>query len=174
VFLGAARLPVELAVGWEKGATAPWSLATDEAAGLPTLRCYGLRFCLEEGFWDHQSGGFPGESSRLRDAAAVPRLCLVLATATLVWVCPGAGVVATGRRREVDRHGFRGLSSARLGGSGSRRGLARGGELSGKLPRPTACAPEPAHASRRQPDRSRWREDLASHSLFLFEAPSMA
>lgn len=174
VFLGAARIPVELAVGWEKGAKEPWILATDEAAGPPTLRCYGLRFCIEEGFLDHKSGGFQWESSRLRDAEALQRLCLVLATATLVLVCQGAVVVATGRRREVDPHWFRGLSYARIGWNWIRRVLARGGELIGKLPLPTACDPEPARASRRQPDRSRWMEDLPCHYLFLFGAPSMA
>lgn len=33
VFLGAARVPVERAVDWEKGAKEPWIIVTDEAAG---------------------------------------------------------------------------------------------------------------------------------------------
>lgn len=172
-FLGAARLPVELAVGWEQGAKAPCSLALAEAAGPPTRRRYGRRVCIEEGVWDHQSGGFQGESSRLRDAAALPRLCLVRAAATLVLVCQGAVVVASGRRREVDPHWFRGLSYARIGGNWIRRVLARGGELIGKLALPTARDPAPARASRRQPDRSRGLEDRPCRHWFLVAAPSM-
>lgn len=62
-----------------------------------TLRDYGLRFAIEEGFLDAKSGGFQRESSRLRDAEALQRLCLVMAAATLALVCQGAAVVAGGR-----------------------------------------------------------------------------
>ncbi|MDD5503099.1 MAG: hypothetical protein PHH26_06530, partial [Candidatus Thermoplasmatota archaeon] len=165
--------PVELAVGWEKGAKEPWIIATDEAADAETLRDYGLRFCVEEGFLDHKSGGFQWESSRLRDEAALQRLCLVMAAATLALVCQGAEVVAEGRRRQADPHWSRGLSYARIGWNWIRRALARGGELIKKLALPTASDPEPCRASRRQPDRSRWMDDMPSRYLFLFEVPSM-
>jgi hypothetical protein len=36
----------------------------------------------------------------------------------------------------------------------------------------TAHDPEPARASRRQVDRSRWMDDLPWRYVFLFEAPS--
>jgi hypothetical protein len=172
VFLGAAREPVEVAVGWEKGAKEPWIIVTDEAAGPDTLRDYGLRFCVEEGFLDHKSGGFQWESSRLRDEEALQRLCLVMAAATLALVCQGAAAVAAGRRREVDPHWFRGLSYARIGWNWIRRALARGWALIGSLALPAARDPEPARASRRQPDRSRWMDDLPCRYLFCFAAPS--
>jgi len=173
VFLSAARVPVERAVGWEKGAREPWIIVTDGAAGPDTLRDYGLRFAIEEGFLDHQSGGFQWEASRWRDAEALQRLCLVMAAATLVLVCQGAAAVAAGRRREVDPHGFRGLSYARIGWNWIRRALAKGWALVGALALPTACDPEPAHASRRQPDRSRWMDDMPYRYLFCFAVPSM-
>jgi hypothetical protein len=173
VSLGAARVPVGLAVGWEKGAKEPWIVAADEAADAETLRDYGLRFCVEEGFLDHKSGGFQWESSRLRDEEALQRLCLVMAAATLALVCQGAAVVASGRRREVDPHWFRGLSYARIGWNWIRRALACGGELLGRLALPTARDPEPCRASLRQPDRSRWMDDMPCRYLFLFAVPSM-
>jgi hypothetical protein len=173
VFLGAARVPVELAVGWEKGAKEPWIVAADEAAGPQTLRDYGLRFAVEEGFLDHKSGGFQWESSRLRDTAALQRLCLVMAAATLFLACQGAAVVEAGRRRQVDPHWSRGLSYARIGWNWIRHVAACGGELIGSLALPTARDPEPARASRRQPDRSRWMDDMPCRYLFIFAAPSM-
>ena len=173
VFVGPARVPVGLAVGWEKGAKEPWIVATDEAAVAETLRGYGLRFCVEEGFLDHKSGGFQWESSRLRDEEALQRLCLVMAAATLFLVCQGAAVVASGRRREVDPHWFRGLSYARIGWNWVRRAAARGWALIGTLALPPAHDPEPARASRKQPDRSRWMDDMPCRYLFLFAVPSM-
>jgi hypothetical protein len=173
VFLGAARLPVELAVGWEKGAKEPWIIVTDEAAGRDTLRDYALRFTIEEGFLDHKSGGFQWESSRLRDPEALQRLCLVMAAATLTLTCQGAAVVAAGRRREVDPHWFRGFSYARIGWHWIRRALSRGGMMIRTLALPTARDPEPARASRGQLDRSRWMEDIPCRYLFLFAVPSM-
>jgi hypothetical protein len=174
IFLGAARVPVELAVGWEKGAKEPWILVTDEAAGPETLRDYGLRFAIEEGFLDHKSGGFQWETSKLREVEALQRLCLVMAATSLVLICQGASVVATGRRREADPHWFRGLSYARIGWNWIRRALARGEALIQALALPTARDPEPARASRKRPDRSRWMDDIPCRYLFLFALPSMA
>lgn len=174
VSLGAARLPVELAVGWDKGAKEPWIIVTDEAAGPDTLRDYGLRFTIEEGFLDHKSGGFQWESSKLRDVEALQRLCLMMAAASLVLVCQGASVVAAGRRREVDPHWFRGLSYARIGWHWIRRALVRGEALIRTLTLPTARDPEPARASRRAPDRSRWMDDIPYRYLFCFATPSMS
>lgn len=173
VFLGAARVPVEVAVGWERGAKEPWIIVTDAAAGPDTLRDYGLRFTVEEGFLDSKSGGFQWESSKLREAEALQRLCLVMAATTLVLVCQGAAVVAAGRRREVDPHWFRGLSYARIGWNWIRRALARGEALIRTLTLPSALDPEPARASRRPPDRSRWMDDLPHRYLFCFAVPSM-
>jgi len=172
VLLGAARVPVSLAVGWEKGAKEPWIVVSDEPAGPETLRDYGLRFSIEEGFLDHKSGGFQWESSKLRDARALQRLCLVMAVATLVLVCQGVAVAAAGLRRRVDPHWFRGLSYARIGWNWIRHAVACGEALIDRLVLLTAHDPEPARASRRQVDRSRWMDDLPWRYVFLFAAPS--
>jgi len=172
VFLGAARVPVSLAVGWEKGAREPWIVVSDGPAGPGTLRDHGLRFSIKEGFLDRTSGGFRWESSRLRDARALQRLCLAMAVATLVLVCQGVAVVADGKRRQVDPHWFRGLSHARIGWNWIRRAIARGEALIGRLVLLTAHDPEPARACRRQVDRSRWMDDLPWRYVFLFAAPS--
>jgi hypothetical protein len=173
VFLGTARLPLELAVGWEKGAKEPWIIVTDEAAGPDTLRDYGLRFAIEEGFLDHKSGGFQWETSKLREVEALQRLCLVMAAASLVLICQGASVVAAGRRREADPHWFRGLSYARIGWNWIRRALARGEALIQALALPTAHDPEPARTSRKRPGCSRWMDDIPCRYLFLFTLPSI-
>ena len=96
----------------------------------------------------------------MRDVEARHRLCVVMAAARLVLVCQGAEVVAAGRRREVDQQGFRGLSYARIGGPWRRRASVRGLALIRTLVLPTARDPEPAKASRRQADRSRWMDNM--------------
>ncbi len=174
VLLGAVRVPVSLAAGWEKGAKEPWVIVSDEAAGAGTLRDYGLRFCIEEGFLDHKSGGFQWESSKLRDTGALQRLCLVMAVATLVLVCQGVAVAAAGKRRQVDPHWFRGLSYARIGWNWIRRAAACGEALIDRLALLTTHDPEPARASRRQADRSRWMDGLPWRYVFLFAVPSIA
>jgi hypothetical protein len=172
IYLSKAHLPVNLSVGWEKGAKEPWIVVSDEPTDAETLREYGLRFSIEEGFLDHKSGGFQWESSKLRDAKALQRLCFVMAVATLVLVCQGVAVVDAGKRRQVDPHWFRGLSYARIGWNWIRRAIARGEALVDRLALLTAQDPEPARASRRQPDRSRWMYDLPCGYVFLFPAPS--
>jgi hypothetical protein len=143
VLPGAARVPASLAAGWEKGAKEPWVIVSDEPAGAGTLRDYGLRFCIEEGFLDHKSGGFQWEASKLRDAKALQRLCLVMAVATLVLVCQGVAAAAAGKRRQVDPHWFRGLSYARIGWNWIRHAAACGKALIDRLALPTALDPEP-------------------------------
>lgn len=134
---------------------------------------YGRRFAIEEGFLDHKSGGFQWESSKLRDADALQRLCLVMAAATLALTCQGAAVVAEGKRRLVDPHWTRGLGYARIGWNWIRRALARGEEPLAPLSLHGLHDPEPARASKRQPDRSRWMDDLPWRYVFLFSAPSV-
>jgi len=175
VYITAAHLPVHLAVGWEKGAKEPWIIVSDEPTDAETLYEYGRRFTIEEGFLDHKSGGFQWESSKLREAAVLQRLCFVLAVTTLVLVCQGVAVVATGQRRRVDPNWFRGHSYARIGWNWIRRVCARGGgALIERLTLLTAHDPEPARASRRQVDRSRWMDDLPWRYVFLIPAPSMS
>lgn len=173
VYLTAAHLPVHLAVGWEKGAKEPWIIVSDQPTDAETLYEYGRRFTIEEGFLDHKSNGFQWESSKLRETQVLQRLCFVMAVATLVAVCQGVAVVAAGKRRLVDPHWFRGHSYARIGWNWIRRACARGEALIDRLTLLTAHDPEPARASRRQVDRSRWMDDLPWRYIFLFQVSAI-
>lgn len=174
VYVTEARIPVHLAVGWEKGAKEPWLIVSDEPTDAETLYEYGRRFTIEEGFLDDKSNGFQWESSKLRKVEVLQRLCFVMAMATLVLVSQGVTVVAAGKRRQVDPHWFRGSSYARIGWNWIRRAAAGGAALIGRLALLTAHDPEPSRASRRQVDRSRWMDDLPWRYIFLIPAPSMS
>ena len=86
-------------------------MVSDESAELKTLEEYGLRFDIEENFLDDKSNGFQLESSLIRSAKALERLCFVLAMTTLYLVSVGTSVVKKGHRRLVDPHWFRGQPS---------------------------------------------------------------
>jgi hypothetical protein len=75
-------------------------------------------------------------------------------------------VVAAGRRRQVDPHGFRGLSYARIGWQWIRRATMCGEALIEALALFTAHDPEPARTSRRQVDRSRWMDSNSRPRYF--------
>lgn len=96
--------------GYEK-----WAIVSDEPTTLQTFDEYGLRFDIEENFLDDKSSGFHLESSLIREAEALTRLGLILATATLYLVSTGVSVVTLGLRRMVDTHWQRGLSYFKLG-----------------------------------------------------------
>ncbi len=92
-----------------------WAIVSDEPTALQTFDEYGQRFSIEENFLDDKSGGFQLESSLIRNAQALSRLCLILATATLYLVSTGVSVVTLGWRRMVDSHWQRGLSYFKIG-----------------------------------------------------------
>jgi hypothetical protein len=165
---------VHLAVGWDKGAKEPWIIVSDEPTEAEALIDYARRFSIEEGFLDYKSGGFQWESSKLRYEQVLNRLCLVMAVATLVLVSQGVAVVAAGQRRRVDPHWHRGLSYARIGWNWIDHALTHGKALINRLALLTAQDPEPVRSSRRQPDRSRWMEDLPRRYIFCIPAPQGA
>ncbi len=90
-------------------------MVSDEPAEFKTLAEYGLRFDIEENFLDDKSNGFQLESSLIRSAKALERLCFVLAITTLYLVSVGTLVVKKGHRRLVDPHWFRGSSYLKIG-----------------------------------------------------------
>lgn len=148
--------PVHLAV-----ATVPagdtgevWAIISDTPTSLDTFETYGLRFDIEENFLDDKSAGFQLESSRIRDAGALARLCFVLATATLYLVSTGTATVITGRRSLVDPHWFRGLSYMQIGWRWLQRALAFGEQLLSFIWLQPGPDPAPALASRRQANQS--------------------
>ena len=77
--------PVHLALAKPHGSKEDWLIVSDEPTDVTTFDEYGLRFDIEEGFLDDKSGGFQLESSQIRSAQALERLCFVLAVATFSW-----------------------------------------------------------------------------------------
>jgi hypothetical protein len=59
-----------------------WSGLRDAPTAEKTCKEYGVRFDIEEHFWDDKAHGGQLASSRRRSAEALTRLCLVLAVTT--------------------------------------------------------------------------------------------
>ena len=76
---------------------------------------YGWRFDIEETFLDDQSNGWHVQRSEIRSVCALSRLWFILAVATLYLTAQRVEVVASGKRRWVDPHWFRGNSYFRIG-----------------------------------------------------------
>ena len=130
-------------------------MISDEAAGLKTLEEYGLRCDIEENFLDDKSNGFQLESSLIRSAQALERLCLVLAITTLYLVSVGTSVVKQGKRRLVDPHWFRGSSYLKMGWHWVHYALNKGYELFTTAYLSSDPDPEPAMASKKQDEKRR-------------------
>jgi hypothetical protein len=128
----------------------PWFLVSDETTDLQTFDEYGLRFDLEENFLDDKSNGFQVEASRLDTPAALERLFLVLAVATLHLTSVGVGVVQRKLRHWVDTHWDRGMSNLKIGWSWLRQQYRRRWPTLRAFWLDPAPDPEPAVASRRK------------------------
>lgn len=139
--------PVSLAVARHTTTGEYWYIVSDEPTGVPTFKEYGRRFDSEENFLDDKSNGFQLESSLVRDAAALTRLCFVLAVATLYLVAQGTQVVRAHKRRWVDPHWLRGNSYLRIGWQWVKSALARGWELFATLHLSGTPDPDPSCAS---------------------------
>ena len=116
-----------------------------------TFAEYGRRFDIAENFLDDKSHGFQLESSLVRDADALTRLCFVVAVATLYLVAQGTPVVAAHKRRWVDPHWYRGNSYLRIGWQWVKTALGRGWELFTTLPLSGLPDPDPSRASASPP-----------------------
>lgn len=139
-----------------------WYVISDEAAELKTLQEYGLHFDIEENFLDDKSNGFQLESSLIRSAQALERLCFMLAMTTLYLASLGSDVVKQGKRRLVDPHWFRGSSYLKIGWNWVHYALIRGYELITSAYLSSEPDPEPAMASKKQDEKRR-------QSRFVFE-----
>jgi hypothetical protein len=142
--------PVHLALGRPTDSTAYWFVVSDEPTELKTFEEYGLRFDIEENFLDDKSNGFQLESSLIRSAKALERLCCLRAITTLYLVAQGTEVVTQGKRRWVDSHGFRGQSYLKIGWGWVKLALRRGYELMTSVHLSAEADPAPAMASRIQ------------------------
>jgi hypothetical protein len=136
---------VQTAHGFEERA-----ILSDEPTSLETLDEYALRFDIEENFLDDKSAGFQLEASQIRDAAALARLGLILATATLYLVSSGVAIVAMGKRHWIDPHWTRGLSYFQIGWRWIDHALAHGKRLLPFFWFDPGPDPEPVYASKRQ------------------------
>ncbi len=141
---------VHLALAKPRGTKEDWLIVSDQPTHVTTFDDYGLRFDIEENFLDDKSGGFQLESSLIRSADALSRLCFVLAVATLFLVCQGTEVVESGKRRWVDAHWFRGNSYLKIGWKWVRRAFIKGYALITQLRLSPLPDPELAMASRKQ------------------------
>jgi hypothetical protein len=145
--------PVHLALAKPHGVKEEWLIVSDEPTDVTTFDEYGLRFDIEEGFLDDKSGGFQLESSQIRSAEALERLCFVLAVATLFLVSQGVEVVESNKRRFVDAHWFRGNSYLKIGWEWVQHALTKGYDLITRLTLSPFPDPEPAMASRIQAEK---------------------
>jgi Transposase DDE domain len=142
--------PVHLALGRPIDSKEYWFVVSDEPTEVKTCAEYGQRFDIEESFLDDKSNGFQLESSLLRSAKALERLCGVLALTTLYLVSQGTEVVNHGKRRWVDAHWFRGQSYLKIGWNWVKLALSRGYELMTCLHLSAEADPAPAMASKIQ------------------------
>ena len=101
-------------------------------------------------FLDDKSNGFQLEASLIRSAAALERLCLVLAITTLYLVAQGTEVVQQGKRRWVDPHWFRGQSYLKIGWKWIALALSRQDKLVTRVHLVGGADPDPAMASKSQ------------------------
>jgi Transposase DDE domain len=143
--------PVSLALARHSRTGESWYIVSDEPTSVHTFTEYGHRFDIEENFLDDKSNGFQLERSLVRDAAALTRLCFVLAVATLYLVAQGSQVVTAQKRRWVDPHWLRGTSDLRIGWQWIKAALARGWELFATLHLSGLSDPEPCRASASTP-----------------------
>jgi hypothetical protein len=141
---------VHVALGIYRENQERWLVVSDQPTSAQTFIEYGWRFDIEEGFLDDKSNGFQLESSRIRSATILSRLCLVLAIATLYLSAVGTEIAEYEDRRWVDPHWFRGSSYLKIGWRWIRQCLVQGFELPTHLRLSDAPDPQPAIASRRQ------------------------
>lgn len=142
--------PISLAIAKHHTNGEEWIVASDQPTSVETFDEYGLRFDIEENFLDDKSNGFQLESSQIRSAEALERLCLVIAMATLYLVSQGTEIVTSQKRRLVDPHWFRGNSYLKIGWKWVKRAATQGLELSHQLFLDDQPDPEPAISSRKQ------------------------
>lgn len=151
VYITDQRLgPVHLALAYTKHSNERWYVVSDEPTALETFDEYGLRFDIEENFLDDKSNGFQLESSLIRNADALSRLCFLLAVTTLYLVSQGTAVVDDDRRRSVDPHWYRGSSYLKIGWQWVKHALSKGWDLIHTVHLSSLPDPEPSIASRTQ------------------------
>ena len=85
--------PVHLAVAPPSRSNDYWYVVSDEPTEVKTLQEYCFRFDIEENFLDDKSNRFQLESSLIRSAKALERLCLVLPITTLYFMSQKTSII---------------------------------------------------------------------------------
>ncbi len=158
--------PVYLALAKPLNNAETWYIVSDQLTDQNTFDEYGLRFDIEESFLDDKSGGFQLEASLFCSADALSRLTLALAATTLFLVCQGVEVVASGKRRLVDAHWFRGNSYLKIGWKWVLRAAIAKYEIISQLRLPPVPDPEPAKASNRQAHKHQRKRFFSEKNFF--------
>lgn len=93
-----------------------WAVITDTPPSLQTFAVYGQRFGgIEPHFKDYKSAAFEVPRSHIRDTAALERLLMLLAAATLIAISVALQVIAQDALKTIDWHTHRGLSFLQIG-----------------------------------------------------------
>jgi len=156
--------PLHLALAFSPDSKERWYVASDEPVSMETFHEYGLRTDIEENFLDDKSNGFQLESSEIRSAEGLERLCMVIALATLYLVSQGAEVVEQDKRRLVDPHWFRGISYLKIGWRWVKSALDKGWRLCRRLRLTGGRDPEPAISSLRSKHLSSYMDVVSINS----------
>ena len=162
--------PVHVALGRPTDGPEQWQVVSDERTSIETFAEYSERFQIEEGFLDEKSGLFGLEDSKLRDAASLERLVLVLAVATLLLVSEGIQIVQSGHRRVVDAHWKRALSYLKLGLRAVHHALSRGQAVFSRLT--LQGGPDPEPPGKRKRPHAAPRTTLEVGWQVVFRSPS--
>lgn len=157
---------LNIALGRDPISGQVWLVATDEPASLQTFQQYSERFQIEEEILDEKSNGFQLERSEIRDVPALSRLCMVMAVTTLVLTVQGQQVVAAGKRRWVDAHWHRGNSYFRIGWNWLKGCWHQTWLLFPTLSLQGGADPQPAIASKKQPQQHLQREFIVKSYRF--------
>ncbi len=125
---------------------------------------YGQRFDIEEAFLDDQSNGWNLQKSQIRSLCALSRLWFLLAIATLYVTAQGVEVVASGKRRWVDPHWFRGNSYFPMGWDWVKAALEQGWTLIEQVLFTHNRDPYPAMASGKQYQQRAYQIEFKIHT----------
>ena len=162
--------PVHVALAYDKNSYDLWYIVSDKLTGMQTFEEYGLRFDIEENFLDDKSNGFQLESSLIRSASELNRLCFILAVATLYLVTTGTQIVEEGKRRLVDPHWFRGNSYLRIGWKWVKQAIYKSWNLLFSLRLSGGPDPDPSKASHKQYKKSQSRFKGFKCNILNFDA----
>jgi len=114
---------------------------------------------------DDKSNGFDLESSRLRSAPALSRLCLVMALTTLFLTAQGLAVANSGYRRLVDPHWFRGLSYLKIGWNWIHTAITKNWAFLPSYSFTSYLDSDPAMASRRKHHHKLFRIEFSASTF---------